>query len=218
MKNKLLILSFLAAIFAFTAMIYPQQKQEESKTLGYGIGDKATDFSLKNATNNMNGIGKNVSLKDYNNVKGYIVIFTCNHCPFAIAYEDRIIELHKKYAPEGYPVVAINPNDVTKVPDDSYANMKTRVKEKGFPFAYLIDETQGIAKAYGATKTPHVYILEKRSNDNIVRYIGAIDDNTYEADAVKEKYIENAVDALLNGKSVQNTETRAIGCTIKWKS
>jgi peroxiredoxin len=218
MRKNLLILSFIASIFAFTAMIYPNFIPQESSTLGYNIGDKAIDFSLKNATNNMNGIGKNVSLKDYNNIKGYIVIFTCNHCPFSIAYEDRIIDLHKKYAPEGYPVIAINPNDVNKVPDDSYANMKIRVKEKGFPFAYLFDETQAIAKAYGATKTPHVYILEKRTNDNIVRYIGAIDDNTYEATAVKEKYVENAIDALLNGKSVQKTETRAIGCTIKWKS
>jgi peroxiredoxin len=218
MRNKLLILGVLISSIALVAMIYPNTQSQKTETVGYSIGDKAIDFSLKNATNNMNGVGKNVSLKDYNNVKGYIVVFTCNHCPFAIAYEDRIMDLHKKYAPEGYPVIAINPNDVTKVPDDSYANMKTRVKEKGFPFAYLIDETQGIAKAYGATKTPHVYILEKKGNDNIVRYIGAIDDSTYDASAAKEKYVENAIDALLNGKSVEKTETKAIGCTIKWKS
>jgi peroxiredoxin len=141
-------------------------------------------------------------------------VFTCNHCPFAKAYEDRIIALHNKYAAKGYPVVAINPNDKDLEPSDSYENMQKRAKEKKYPFAYLYDETQEIARTYGAMRTPHVYLLDKSMT---VRYIGAIDDNSEDASAVKEKYLENAVDALLAGKPVPTAETKAIGCGIKWK-
>lgn len=175
---------------------------------GYKVGDKATDFNLKNVD------GKMVSLEGIKKAKGYIVIFTCNACPYAKAYEDRIIALHNKYEPLGYPVVAINPNDKDVQPADSYDKMKVRAKEKKFPFAYLYDETQEIAKTYGATRTPHVYLLDK---DRVVRYIGAIDDNSEEPDAVKEKYLENAVDALRNGQDVATKETKAVGCGIKWK-
>src|SRR5690606_4664699 len=109
--------------------------------------------------------------------KGYILIFTCNHCPFAKMYEDRIIDLHNKYAPKGFPVIAINPNDPTIVPDDSFENMQKRAEKKDYPFPYLFDETQSTAKAYGAEKTPHVYVLEKKGNDFYVQYVGAIDNN-----------------------------------------
>src|SRR5437764_553070 len=119
---------------------------------GYKPGDKARDFKLKNVD------GKMMSLADYKDAKGFIVTFTCNHCPFAKAYEDRIIALHTKYAAKGYPVVAINPNDKDREPDDSFDNMVIRAKDKKYPFAYLYDESQEIAKAYGATRTPHVYI------------------------------------------------------------
>lgn len=175
---------------------------------GYKVGDTAIDFKLKNVD------GKMVSLAGIKDAKGYIVIFTCNACPYAKAYEDRIIELHKKYAPLGYPVVAINPNDKDVQPADSYDKMKERAKEKNFPFNYLYDETQEIAKTYGATRTPHVYLLDK---NRVVRYIGAIDDNSESASDVKEKYLENAIDALRDGKDVATKETKAVGCGIKWK-
>ena len=178
------------------------------KTTGYKVGDTATDFKLKNVD------GKLVSLKDYMNAKGYIVIFTCNHCPYAKAYEQRIIDLDKKYAPQGYPVVAINPNDPVSYPDDSYENMVKRSKEKNYPFPYLIDETQDVAKAYGATKTPHVYLLDKSLK---VQYIGAIDDNSESAKDVKDKYLEKAIAELQQGKPVAVSETKAVGCGIKWK-
>lgn len=197
-----------------TAMILPSQN---TKTNAYQVGDVAIGFNLKNASNTVNGIGEKVSLDDYKNAKGYIVIFTCNHCPFAVAYEDRINALHKKYSPKGYPVIAINPNDAEAYPSDSYGKMKTRAKDKKFSFAYLHDGTQKIADTYGATKTPHVYILQKKGDKNYVRYIGAVDDNTYNPDKVKEKYTENAVDELLKGKKVTKTFTRAVGCSIKWK-
>jgi peroxiredoxin len=176
---------------------------------GYQVGDTARDFNLKNID------GKMRSLAGIENAKGYIVVFTCNHCPYAIAYEDRIIDLNKKYAPLGYPVVAINPNDVVKQPDDSFEKMQLRATEKGFTFPYLYDDTQEIAKAYGATRTPHVYLLDK---NRVVRYIGAIDDNHEDATEVKEKYLENAINALRNGQAVAVPQTKAIGCTIKWKA
>ena len=132
-------------------------------------------------------------------------------------YEDRINDLNKKYASKGYPVVAINPNDAEKYPSDDYDGMVKRAIEKGFTFPYLQDETQNIARNYGASRTPHVFILKKEKGDYIVKYVGAIDDNADEASAVKEKYVENAVDNLLTGKTVKLDFTKAIGCTIKWK-
>lgn len=178
---------------------------------GYKVGDKAIDFKLKNID------GKAVSLADYDAAKGFIVVFTCNHCPFAIKYEDRINSLAKKYQTNGYPVIAINPNDSVQYPADSYAAMQVRAKEKGFIFPYLLDDTQAIAKAYGATKTPHVFVLQKEKGELVVKYIGAIDDNTDDATAVKTKYVEQAVDELKAGKAVTTTSTKAIGCGIKWK-
>ncbi len=176
---------------------------------GYKIGDVATDFRLKSTQDKM------VSLKDYKEAKGFIVIFTCNHCPYAKAYEDRIIALDKKYSKQGYPVIAINPNNPAKQPEDAFDRMKTRAKEKKFTFPYLFDQGQRIYPQYGATKTPHVYLLQKTAKGNIVKYIGAIDDNHEDEKAVKEKYVENAVNALLSGKEVPVKETKAIGCSIK---
>ncbi|MGX7668437.1 thioredoxin family protein [Flavobacterium pedocola] len=176
---------------------------------GYQVGDIATDFSLKNVNN------KKVSLADFKDAKGFIVIFTCNHCPYAKAYEDRIIALDKKYKKLGYPVIAINPNNPEVQPADSFVLMQERAKEKGFTFPYLFDEGQKIYPQYGATKTPHVYILEKTKAGNMVKYIGAIDDNYGDEAAVKTKYVENAVDALLKNQEVPVKTTKAIGCSIK---
>jgi peroxiredoxin len=180
----------------------------QAQTSGYKPGDKAIDFNLKSTD------GSFQSLASLSKGKGFIVIFTCNHCPFSQAYEQRIIALHKKYAPKGMPVVAINPNDPVREPEDSYDNMKKRAKKYKYPFVYLVDENQSIAKAYGAMRTPHVYVLD--ANRNVI-YIGAIDDNFEDAKLVKEKYLENALDAFLSGKPILNPVTKAIGCGIKWK-
>ena len=179
---------------------------------GYKVGDKAMDFKLKNID------GKMLSLADYKDAKGFIVVFTCNHCPFAKAYEDRIIALDAKYKSKGYPVIAINPNDPNAVQEDDFKTMQDRAKAKNYSFPYLVDETQNIAKTYGATRTPHVFVLQKNGSDYTVQYIGAIDDNSDDPSAVKVKYVENAVDALLAGKPVPTNSTKAIGCGIKWKS
>ncbi|WP_298498943.1 thioredoxin family protein [uncultured Algibacter sp.] len=176
---------------------------------GYEIGDVAEDFSLKNIDGNM------VSLADYKDAKGFIVTFTCNTCPFAVMYEDRVQALNEKYAAKGYPVIAIMPNNTDVKPGDALPEMKKRAEEKGFTFPYLIDEGQKVYPKFGATKTPHIYILEKTNKGNIVKYIGAIDDNHKDASAVKVKFVENAVDALLKGEEVQQKETKAIGCSIK---
>ncbi len=176
---------------------------------GYKVGDVATDFKLENID------GKMVSLSDFKEAKGFIVIFTCNTCPYAVAYEDRVEALNKKYADKGYPVIAIMPNNTDVKPGDKMDAMRARAKAKGFTFPYLMDKGQKIYPQYGATKTPHVYILEKTNTGNVVKYIGAIDDNYQDANAVNQKYVEDAVDALLAGQEIKETQTRAIGCSIK---
>lgn len=176
---------------------------------GYKVGDIATDFKLKNIDETM------VSLSDYKDAKGFIVIFTCNTCPYAVAYEDRIVALDKKYASKGYPVIAIMPNNTKIQPKDNLEAMKDRASKKGFTFPYLIDEKQEIFPQYGATKTPEVYVLQKTDKGNEVKYIGAIDDNYQNAEAVNIKYVESAVESLLSGEPIKVTKTRAIGCSIK---
>ncbi|GAA4959561.1 thioredoxin family protein [Algibacter aquimarinus] len=201
-STKLMSIAFLVLfISAFTANTIVDG--------GYKIGDVAEDFSLKNID------GKMVSLADYKDAKGFIVIFTCNTCPYAVMYEDRIQALNEKYAQKGYPVIAIMPNNTDVKPGDALPEMKKRAEEKGFTFPYLIDEKQEVYPKFGATKTPHVFVLQKGDGLNIVEYIGAIDDNYKDPNAVTTKYVEEAVDAMLNGKMVKEKETKAIGCSIK---
>ncbi len=183
---------------------------------GLKVGDEAANFKLVNAGNTINGIDAEVSLEDYNNAKGYIIVFTCNECEVSVAYEDRLIALHRKFALEGYPVIAINPNDSEMLPEESYESMKIRAKEKNFPFAYLNDATQDIALEYGVTETPHVFVVQKKKGTNIIRYIGAIDDNTFEADNVEIAYLEEAVNLLLAGDLPKRKMTKSDGCSIKW--
>ena len=178
---------------------------------GLKPGDTAPDFSLKNVD------GAMVSLADYSDQKGVIVVFTCNPCPFAKAYEQRIIQLHQKYEDQGYPVVAINPNDDEISPDDTFEKMKQRAGEKEYPFPYLKDETQEVYRAYGAARTPHIFLLEKKGGKFKVAYIGAIDDNAMDASGVTKKYLEDAIAAIISGNNPNPATTKAIGCTIKTK-
>jgi len=182
---------------------------DDTKIAGYQIGDVATDFKLKDVDDTYK------SLSDYPDAQGYIVIFTCNHCPYSKAYEDRIIAIDKEYKKKGYPVIAINPNNPEKYPDDSFAKMKVRSQEKGFTFPYLFDEKQDIYPQYGATKTPHVFLLQKEGDDNIVKYIGAIDDNHQDVKAVKNHFLKDALNSLLDGEEIERETTVAIGCSIK---
>ncbi|MEO9872278.1 thioredoxin family protein [Ekhidna sp.] len=180
---------------------------------GYSVGDYAADFKLPNTD------GKMVSMSDFSSAKGFIVVFTCNTCPYANAYESRIIDLDKKFADKGFPLVAINPNDIVQQPGDSMDEMKKRAKNKSYTFPYLRDDSQEVTKAFGATKTPHVYVLNKEANGKYkVEFIGAIDDSPNDPSDVSETYVENAINAVLSGSKPSVTEKRAIGCTIKWKS
>ena len=194
----------LTSLFAFAALLLVNA--------GLKPGDKAVDFSLKNVD------GKTVSLSDYSGEKGVIVVFTCNPCPYAKAYEKRIIQLHKEFAPKGYPVVAINPNDDEISTEDTFDKMKALASEKGYPFPYLKDETQKVYKAYGATRTPHIYLLNNEGGKFKVAYIGAIDDNAMDAKAVKTKYVEDAIVSLMAGNMPEEKVTKAVGCSIKTKS
>ena len=185
------------------------ETMKEEVANGYEVGDIVQDFSLKNVD------GKMVSMADYKDAKGFILTFTCNTCPYSVAYEDRLIALDKKYASKGYPVIAINPNNPEAKPDDSFEAMQTRAKEKGFTFPYMLDVGQKVYPVFGATRTPHMYVLAKTDKGYQVKYIGAIDDNYKDASATTKHYIEDAVDALLAGKEVEVKTTKAIGCSIK---
>lgn len=178
---------------------------------GYEVGDTVADFKLKNTN------GKMVALSDYKDAKGVIVIFDCNTCPVSKAYNERIIALHDKYASKGFPVIAIQPNNPSVTPGDSYDEMVKIANKKGYKFAYLDDgETQKTVTAFGATNTPHTFVLKKEGKDFKVAYIGAIDDNSRDANAATKKYVESAVDAILANQAVATPKTKAIGCSIKW--
>jgi len=191
-------------------LLFDSPEVTNPSSTGYEIGEAAENFSLKNIDE------KTVSLADYKNENGVIVIFTCNSCPYSKMYEDRIIALNEKYSSKGFPVVAIMPNDVTIKPEDSFSEMQKRAKEKKYGFPYLIDETQETTRIFGATKTPHVFLLQKNLDQFNVSFIGAIDDSPRNEESVNVKYVENAIDELLAGNEVSKTTAIAIGCSIKW--
>jgi peroxiredoxin len=173
------------------------------------VGEKACDFKLPGVD------GKNHTLFGENGGhKAIVVVFTCNHCPYAQAYEDRLIAIQKDYGPKGVQVIAINANDASAYPDDSFDRMKSRSAKKQFNFPYLRDEMQVIAKAYGAECTPEVYVLDHTFT---LRYNGRIDDNWQHPEAVKSQDLRNALDNLLKGKSITAPQVHAVGCSIKWK-
>jgi peroxiredoxin len=199
---KTIKILLLAAIVGFITTAFKFKVDK-----GYKVGDVIEDFTLINIDDTM------VSLSDYKKAKGFIIIFTCNMCPYSVANEDRIIALDTKYKSKGYPVISINPNDPKVSKGDSFEDMKVRATAKSFTFPYLFDAGQKVYPKFGASKTPHVYIVEKATMK--VEYIGAIDNSSRNPHAVSEKYVENAVDALLAGNKPIKTETRAIGCSIK---
>jgi peroxiredoxin len=171
------------------------------------LGDSAPEFSLKGVD------GGVTSLSSFKDAKALVVIFSCNHCPYVMAYEDRVIQLQKDYASKGVRFVAINSNDAVNYPDDSFDNMVKRAKEKGFNFPYLRDDAQAAAKAYGATHTPHLFVFDGARK---LAYTGKIDDNWQDPAAVKSRFLKDALDDILSGKKPRVPETHAIGCTIKW--
>lgn len=173
------------------------------------IGSLAPNFNLIGVD------GKQYSLDSFRDKKILIIIFSCNHCPYVQAYEERIISIQKDFLNKGVQIVAINSNEDVNYPEDSYEEMIKRSNERKFNFPYLRDETQDIAKAYGATHTPEIFLFDEQRK---LRYHGKIDDNWKEPDKVKFTYLRDAIKEVLEGKEVSIPETFSIGCTIKWKS
>jgi peroxiredoxin len=171
-------------------------------------GDRAIPFKLPGVDDREHSLG------EYTGKNAVVVIFTCNHCPYAQAWENRIIQTQADYRDRGVQLLAINANDAVKYPDDSFPKMKERAKEKKFNFPYLRDESQEVARAYGAERTPEVFVFDK---DLVLRYHGAVDDNYDDPNAVKAHYLRNALDAVLDARSISIAETKPVGCTMKWK-
>ncbi|HHH40656.1 MAG TPA: thioredoxin family protein [Chloroflexi bacterium] len=171
-------------------------------------GDRAIPFTLPGVDD------KEHSLSDYADKEAVVVIFSCNHCPYVQAWEDRMIQIQADYADKGVQLIAISANDAKKYPADSFPKMKERAREKGFNFPYLYDETQEVARAYGAERTPEVFLFDKAG---VLRYHGAIDDNYEDPNAVRHHYLRDALDAVLAGQDPPVQETPPVGCTIKWK-
>ncbi|MBW7843281.1 MAG: thioredoxin family protein [Ignavibacterium sp.] len=158
--------------------------------------------------------GNSYSSEGFKNKNILIVIFSCNHCPYVQAYEERMINLQKEFKDRGVQIVAINSNDDSKYPEDSFDEMKKRAVERKFNFPYLRDETQKIAKAFGASHTPQIFLFNKERK---LKYEGKIDDNWQEPDRVQNHYLRDAITEVLDEREVSIPETFSIGCTIKWK-
>jgi peroxiredoxin len=211
-----LLLSFMACGDAPASEATETQKEVaavETAPMGLNIGDVAPDFSLTGTDGESHSLAT-TEAADGTAPKGYIVTFTCNTCPYAKMYEARLIALHEKMSAIGYPVIAIQPNDVIRKPGDNMAAMQARAEDKGYGFAYLLDAEQSVYPAYGASKTPEVYLLDA---DRVLQYHGAIDNNAQDADSVTERYVEQAVAALEAGTAIEPTTVKAIGCSIKAK-
>lgn len=178
--------------------------------IGMKTGQAAPDFR------NLPGVdGRSTSLSDFSSSRVLVVIFSCNHCPYVQAYEDRIIALQSEFKDQGVQFVAINSNDATHYPDDSFENMVKRAREKKFNFPYLQDKSQAVARAYAATHTPHLYVFDQERK---LIYTGKVDDNWQNPSEVKKQYLREALSAAVNGQKPSEPETFAIGCTIKWKA
>jgi peroxiredoxin len=172
------------------------------------IDDKWIDFSLPGVDD------KTHSLSDYGDKEAIAIVFSCNHCPYVRAWEDRMVQIQRDYMEKGVQLIAINSNDTKKYPEDSFDHMKKRAKDKDFNFPYLRDESQEIASKYGAEHTPEVFLFDR---SGILRYHGAIDDNYDNPKAVKKHYLRDALEAVLSGKTPPVRRTPPVGCTIKWK-
>jgi peroxiredoxin len=176
-------------------------------SVGLPLGSSAVDFSLKGVD------GKTYSLRDFADKRAVVLVFSCNHCPYVQAYEDRMVKLQHDYSGKGVTLIAINSNSEQDYPEDSYEKMIIRSKEKGFNFPYLRDDTQEIAHKYGAICTPHIFAFDQ---NRILQYKGRIDDNRNPAEA-KTRDLADALDAILAGRKPAIQETRPFGCSIKWK-
>ena len=197
-------LFIILTLLSFASVVNPPRD-------GYEIGETVDNFTLKSVS------GDQISLTDFSDQNGVILIFDCNTCPWSQGYNERIKALHRMYAEKGFPVVAVNPNDPNVSPGDSFDKMVAYAKAKNFPHIYLQDESQEVARAFGATNTPHVFVLDNDGDSFKVAYIGAIDNNPRSGEDATKHYVQDAVNALLKGEDPPVTSAKAIGCSIKWK-
>jgi peroxiredoxin len=180
---------------------------------GLALGAKVPAAVAKTKMKNVDG--KMLSIADVTGKAGTLVVFTCNHCPFAKAWEERIVELGNTYAAKGIGVVLVNANDPTTHPDDGFEQMQARAKSRGMKVPYVVDETSGVARAFGASVTPEAFLFDKSGK---LAYHGTIDDNRQEPDKVKARYLKDALDAVVAGKKPAVPETKGLGCGIKFRS
>ena len=194
---------------AFGLALTGAARAQEGKALALGATAPMATTKMKSATD-----GKTVSIADVKGKKGTLVVFTCNHCPYAKAWESRIVTLANEYSKKGVGAILINSNDPAVAKDDKYEDMQARAKEAGMKVPYAVDETSGIARAFGAEKTPEAFLFDAKGK---LVYHGTIDDNDKEADKVQKKYLKDALESVLTGKAVPAAETKALGCGIKFR-
>jgi len=163
--------------------------------------------------------GKIYGVNDFTSSRVLVVVFSCNHCPYVQAYEDRMKEFQSVYGLQGVRLIAINSNETVNYPEDNFDEMVKRARSRGFNFPYLRDEHQSVADAFGATHTPEFFVFAPKAGtrDFVLQYRGKMDDNYQQPAAVKRRYLQEAVESILAGRSVVEAETHSIGCTIKWK-
>lgn len=202
-------LAALAAALVLVAGAGLAGDEKAKAALAIGAKAPAADVKMKAVD------GKEVAIKDAMGTKGTLVVFTCNACPYAKGWESRIVEMGNSYAAKGVGMIAINSNDPKVVADDGYDQMVSRAKERGMQFPYVVDGTQEVAKAFGATRTPEVFLFDAKGT---LVYHGAVDDNVEAADKVSKTYLKDALESVVSGKDVTVKETKAVGCGIKWSN
>ncbi len=200
--------AFSVAVFAVAVFAFPVAAQGPA-ALKLGAPAPMSDAKMKSVD------GRDLSIADVRGRKGTLVIFSCNHCPWVKAWETRMVALGNSYSKRGIGVIAINPNDLADYPEDDFASMQARAKERGMAYPYVVDATSDVARAFGATHTPEAFLFDR---DGRLVYHGTIDDNARQPDKVKSHYLENALKAVVAGKSVAVAETKALGCSIKFRS
>lgn len=208
--NRLLrtTVTALAALAVTAPLALAQNQAPEVKALA--IGSAAPEASTP-----MKGVdGREVSIESLKGKHGTLVIFSCNACPWAKAWETRIVELGNTYQKKGVGVVMINPNDPAVAAEDGYEVMVTRAKQRRMAFPYVVDATSDVARAFGATRTPEVFLFDRGGK---LVYHGAVDDNGREPGKVTARYLKDALDAVVANKPVPVAETKALGCTIKFR-
>lgn len=199
MKKKLSITFFLTLLCG--VLVYAQ---------GYKIGDKVADFTLDDVTS-----GKKISLTDYKDYKGVVIIFIANYCPYSKLYDERIQTMADEYGNKKMAFILINPNNPTVSPNDSEEEMRKKAKERGYKIPYLADGTQQAANAFGARKTPEAFVLKNKGGVFTVYYKGAVDDSPQSVADIRERYVEDAVNSILIGTPLKISEKKATGCIIK---